>query len=547
MCGHYRLMNRGLLALFVLAACGDGLRGERLVAVAVIGTEGGTIEGEGIALDVPAGALARATTIKISATDSPLGEAYVALSPVFRFEPDGLQFAMPVAVRIDAAGADSGVVLWTGQQSPAFEWAGYVTAGTGYGEITHFSKGVAADELGACDGETTSCTGGACAGIEDTCTGDGCAADPGPACTVEEAPLEACRDICYCDSLDRFDHMCASNPGDPRISCPATNPAIGKILANGSFERDAQGNEHLARRNGDACSGYSVRPQVQSACFCIANAGPPANGANLCRSGRWVNKAAPPNFNWACESDIEGKLPALRNGMLFEDLATKSFPGANGGACTGQFLSNNTPQTASGTLQSCVDTNVAHGYFALAGTASSCGAFAWPNGSTPPTVSIDRAMCRLSEEATIELKRGRVIAGLRPRTDMPDDRATFAVLKADMRSIPGTNITDRKNVILPECRGAGQFTLNHAEGDALETLALLRGVTPVTEPPYGSTGGTRNGTARMFVDRAPCAKNCAAYGIDRMRQCAALDELVVESPDGIVKYCDACGPKGVRQ
>jgi hypothetical protein len=535
------------LGLLALAACGDGLRGERVVAVAVVGTEGGTIEGEGIALEIPAGALGERTTITISTAETTLDESKVALSPVFRFEPDGLEFATPVAVRIAAPGADRGVVLWTEKNGRTFEWAGYVTAGVGYVEIMHFSEGVAADEFGACDADTESCVGGACAGLDDKCMGDTCPADPGPACTVEESPLEACRDICWCDSNDRFDHMCASNPGDPRISCPATNAEIGKILANGSFERDAQGNEFLARRNGDACSGYSIRPQVLPACFCIANAGPPANGANLCRNGRWVNKATPPNFNWACESDIEGKAPSLRNGLLFEDLATKSFTGTNGGTCTGQYINNNAPQTATGTLQSCVDTNVAHGYYQLPGTATSCGAFAWPDGNTPPTVSIDRATCRLSAADAAELARGRIVAKLRPRTDMPDDGATFALLKADMRTIPGINYTDRTNVIVPECQGQGVFTARHAEGDALESLALLRGVTPITEPPYGSTGGTRNGSARMLVDRAPCEKNCAAYGIDRMRKCAALDELVVDSPSGTVKYCDTCGAKGQKQ
>jgi hypothetical protein len=535
-------MNRRFLALLVCAACGDDLRGERVVAVAVIGAEGGTIEGNGIALDVPAGALGEATTITISTAATPLDENYVALSPVFQFEPDGLTFEKPVAVRIAAPGAETGVVLWTAKHGRTLEWAGYVTAGVGYGEITHFSEGVAADEFGACETET--CVGGACAGLDDNCTGAGCA---GPTCNVEEAPLEACRDICYCDSNDRFDHMCASNPGDPRISCPATNAAVGKILANGSYERDAQGNEFLARRNGDACSGYSIRPYVLPSCFCIANAGPPANGANLCRTGRWVNKAAPPNFNWQCDSDIEGQAPGqLRNGLLFEDLATKSFTGTNGGACSGQFINNNVAQTAAGTLQSCADTNVAHGYFHLAGTASSCGAFAWPN-EQPAAVSIDRATCRLSEADAVTLSRGRVLANLRPRTDMPDDGATFAILKADDRIIKGINYTDRTNVILPMCAGAGAYTPKHAEGDALETLALLRGVTPVTEPPYGSTGGTRNGSARLIVDRAPCEKNCAAYGIDRMRQCAALDELIVDSPSGTVRYCDTCGAKGQKQ
>jgi hypothetical protein len=51
----------------------------------------------------------------------------------------------------------------------------------------------------------------------------------------------------------------------------------------------------------------------------------------------------------------------------------------------------------------------------------------------------------------------------------------------------------------------------------------------------------------MLVDRAPCERNCARYGIDRMRKCAALDELIVDSPAGTVKYCDTCGAKGVKQ
>jgi hypothetical protein len=110
-----------------------------------VGASGGSIAVAGLTLTVPAGALATDQAISVARTGAQVPQGYQALSPVYRFEPEGLVFAQPVSVAVDFAG--------TAAQTPALFWSvpggeyerlEATIAGTRLtAEVTHFSTGFA--------------------------------------------------------------------------------------------------------------------------------------------------------------------------------------------------------------------------------------------------------------------------------------------------------------------------------------------------------------------------------------------------------------------
>lgn len=148
-------LGRLALALAVVSiyACGtaDEEAGPRKESPAhpkteVIGPDGGTIEYEGLTLIVPAGALSEDVEIELTKTgEAPAGE-FTRLSPVFKFEPEGLQFAAPVSVRMPFTGTarDPGM-YWASAGDPFQRIGGAVEDGAVVAEVSHFSQGFVGD------------------------------------------------------------------------------------------------------------------------------------------------------------------------------------------------------------------------------------------------------------------------------------------------------------------------------------------------------------------------------------------------------------------
>jgi len=138
------------LALAVFAACGDTKEdspdGSAPPARTLVGPEGGTVEYEGLALEIPPGALSEEVEISIARTsDAPSGN-FVRLSPVFRFEPGGLAFAVPATVRFPLpAGARAPGIYWASAGAPFQRIGGTVGDGMIAGEVSHFSEGFVGD------------------------------------------------------------------------------------------------------------------------------------------------------------------------------------------------------------------------------------------------------------------------------------------------------------------------------------------------------------------------------------------------------------------
>jgi hypothetical protein len=113
------------------------------VSSSTIGSSGGLVKGDGVELDIPAGALSNDQTITVAATSDSAPDGVSALSPIYRFSPDGLVFAKPVVIKIAFSGDATGArVFWTKASSASFEDVGGSVSGSEVSaQIMHFSSG----------------------------------------------------------------------------------------------------------------------------------------------------------------------------------------------------------------------------------------------------------------------------------------------------------------------------------------------------------------------------------------------------------------------
>jgi len=140
----------GLLSLTCAAveACGDaadqGAPGsDDAGATASIGPSGGTVRARGVTLTIPSGALS--SDVSISITEDPAGipSGYHGLTPLYRFSPQGLTFAVPSTVQFTASAADTTAhVYWSQATNPGYDalgtsWLGNVASA----QVSHFSAG----------------------------------------------------------------------------------------------------------------------------------------------------------------------------------------------------------------------------------------------------------------------------------------------------------------------------------------------------------------------------------------------------------------------
>ncbi|HEY8073560.1 MAG TPA: hypothetical protein VIF62_05615, partial [Labilithrix sp.] len=111
-----RLAILGATAMLAATACGGGGSSSSPggSASSIVGPSGGTVEGEGVRLDVPEGALQASVAIRIERTEDPAPDGFAALTPLFHFTPEGLTFAKPATVWIEYQGdAATAVVVWS--------------------------------------------------------------------------------------------------------------------------------------------------------------------------------------------------------------------------------------------------------------------------------------------------------------------------------------------------------------------------------------------------------------------------------------------------
>ena len=109
-----------------------------------IGPDGGTIEVGGAVVTFPKGSVAKDTMITISVDyAAAVPDGFVALSKLFKCEPSGTEFAVPVEMKMpftdDGLG---GTLFWSSGADPSFKDLGGRKEGTTMiATVQHFSSG----------------------------------------------------------------------------------------------------------------------------------------------------------------------------------------------------------------------------------------------------------------------------------------------------------------------------------------------------------------------------------------------------------------------
>jgi len=109
-----------------------------------IGPEGGTIAVGGAVVTFPKGAVSQTTTITISVEPAAMVPAgFVALSSLFKCEPAGTTFAVPVEMRMPFTDdGKGGTLFWSTGADPTFnDLGGRVDGKTMVATVQHFSAG----------------------------------------------------------------------------------------------------------------------------------------------------------------------------------------------------------------------------------------------------------------------------------------------------------------------------------------------------------------------------------------------------------------------
>ncbi len=111
-------------------------------ASALIGPAGGTIEVGTMQVSIPPGALTSAQEIRVIVESTGAPGAFTGFSPVVRFEPEGMTFAVPVEVRIPFEGDPLvATVFWSQHEGSAFvPRATRVADGYAIAQTSHFSS-----------------------------------------------------------------------------------------------------------------------------------------------------------------------------------------------------------------------------------------------------------------------------------------------------------------------------------------------------------------------------------------------------------------------
>ena len=126
-------------------------------AEAILGPAGGELTLGDVRVEVPAGALAEPTTIRIT-VDAPEGcvpDAFEALSPVYRLEPAGLAFAVPITITLPFVGPGRyATVLSARRTGPPFvaRRTEVTRPGVARAELHHLSKTFVGRACEACCG-----------------------------------------------------------------------------------------------------------------------------------------------------------------------------------------------------------------------------------------------------------------------------------------------------------------------------------------------------------------------------------------------------------
>ncbi len=136
-----------LLGALLIAGCGSS--DQVTTNYKTIGATGGQISLNSTVLTIPAGALAMDTVITLTQTGDSAPSGMSAYTPIYKYEPEGLQFLKPASVTFELPSpADSPSVFWSNAAGGFDDLRGKIVGRAITGSIMHFSKGYAGKGLG---------------------------------------------------------------------------------------------------------------------------------------------------------------------------------------------------------------------------------------------------------------------------------------------------------------------------------------------------------------------------------------------------------------
>jgi len=124
-----------------------------------VGPQGGELSYAGARLVIPPGALDHTVALGLFRTEEAPPEGYTAYSEVWRFEPDGLVFALPIRAELPFVGdAERATIFWSRPDGDGYAWTPTSVDGSlAIAAVSHFSDGFAADGVSYVDPVDRSC------------------------------------------------------------------------------------------------------------------------------------------------------------------------------------------------------------------------------------------------------------------------------------------------------------------------------------------------------------------------------------------------------
>jgi hypothetical protein len=227
----------------LLAACGGGRSSEHSVDASTgdaskvpggdggvtIGPEGGSLATFGLEVDIPPGALSSPATLSVAQSTAAPPAGYELLTPVYRFRPDGITFAVPVTVHFelpnagDAANVPAGAsAYWSHPHATTYDPVTTTFApSSATALVTHFSTAFVGVAEPAADGGADA--------APDAPPGDASVGDGGVADANEETDAQ------------EGGGSDAGGPDGGAGDGSSSDAAVGDAIANDALAGDASG------------------------------------------------------------------------------------------------------------------------------------------------------------------------------------------------------------------------------------------------------------------------------------------------------------------
>lgn len=219
----------------------------------LVGPAGGSVQADGIQIDVPAGAVDSEVTITAFPKTRAI-DGLTTASSTWSFGPEGQTFNTPISVSLAYAGEATHPTVWWTKEGDLKTFTNLqTTAADGWAKaaVAHFSEGAVADETcggGSSDGEEADDEEDDDGGDVDSGDGDGEEADDGDVTDTGDGDGEEADDGDCVDGID-------SVTGEECDGGPAANQDDGEEADDDGDESGGDCVDGIDSVTGEECDG----------------------------------------------------------------------------------------------------------------------------------------------------------------------------------------------------------------------------------------------------------------------------------------------------